>query len=284
VFSPLHYLWIEIGSATTFFETSTNAKRFFLNINFLIRSELKMKLILLVASCLLVSACDNIPGVLTVNTGQTLQLKDKSGNLVTFNSGNANVQMSKNKIVIQGTTSTGKSDKVELDASNLPGYQEVGEHQWTTATSGQPVNIDELTQNTANVSQEYNGWQSCSFSQEVAVPCPPPVVQPDPNKPDPSAPNKPAPTNSPGPFHPKPGTPPAHASFQVKKGRHVADQGCYATRVFQGHQAITFHFGSDSFEFQLIMTDPTSGTQLATFQGFSDTSGRVIDSATACSP
>jgi hypothetical protein len=68
----------------------------------------------------------------------------------------------------------------------------------------------------------------------------------------------------------------------VKKGRHVADEGCYATRVFQGHEAITFHFASDSFEFQLIMTDPASGTPIATFQGFSDTSGRLIDTASGC--
>jgi hypothetical protein len=114
---------------------------------------MKMKRILLAASSLLVMcACNNIPGILTVNSGQTLQLKDKSGNLVTFESGNASVEMSKGKIVIKGTNSAGKSDKVELDGTNLPGYQEVGEHKWAVDPSNpksQPVNIDELTQNTS---------------------------------------------------------------------------------------------------------------------------------------
>lgn len=237
-----------------------------------------MKRIFIVAACLVLCGCNNISGTLSVNTGSNLQLKDNNGQLATFVPGNATVEMKSGKLLLKGTTSNNKGDTVELDALNnlLPQFQQAGEHKFLAKDTGQPVDIDEITADSDSQSAEHDGWENCSVVVTVEVPCPPPVVKPDPKpaptdvKPAPEDPKKPNP-------NPSLRKPASLVFFKVhKKSRHVAN-GCTADRVISGHQHIQFHFDGDNFEIQLIMTDPASGAQVASFDGFSYSSDRIVD-------
>jgi hypothetical protein len=214
------------------------------------------------ASCLMASGCTYISGTLTVNPGQTLQLKDKKGQIATFNNGNATVEMASGKLQIKGQNSAGKTDNVELDALKnlLPTFQTSGNHMFLAKDTGQPVDINEITINSDSQSTEHDGWEACSLVVLVDVPCPPPpaaVPQPDPGKPS----------------EPKPD--PKHASVS-RTFRRIADV-CTDSRVVSGTQHVQFHFDGDSFEIQLIMTDPTNNAQIAQFDGYSYSSDRIVD-------
>jgi len=153
-------------------------------------------------------------------------------------------------------------------------------------------------------------------SVTVPVECPPPpkpappANNNPPDKPNPPTPNKPDPqkpgqgdngkpgdnsgkpgdngkgddgkggdNGKPGDNNGKPGQGPGkHAAFAVKVDtrRPATGPGCTATKVITGHQAIRYHFDGDSFEIELIMTDPATGTEVATFDGISTSSQKVI--------
>jgi hypothetical protein len=249
-----------------------------------------MKRILIIASsltCLALSGCNDVNGTLTVPAGSTLQLTDKKGQTFTVNTGdsNATVQMKTGKVILKTTTSTGKSDSIELDApqgQQIPDYETTGEHPFLAKDSGQSVDIKEVTNDSVSNSNEFYGWENCTASQEVEVPCPPPVPQPGrPGGAGPGAGPGPNPVQgAPGVGGRPPGIgkPGKQASVKgTKKSRALADLGCRAVRVFNGRQQIQFHFSGDTFEIQLLMTDPKTNAPVGTFVGYTTTSDRIVD-------
>lgn len=237
------------------------------------------KQILAAGAVLVMSGCNSITGTLTVNTGQNLQLKDKKGNLVTLPEGNATVVMSSGKIQLKGNTSNGKKDTIELDAlkNMLPAFQTSGSHMFLAKDTGQPVDINEITVNSDSVSNQHFGWETCNQVVTVEVPCPQPVVvEPDHggNGDGGDDGHKNPPPKQPEP--PKKGDG-KHASLsRHHKNRQVAEV-CTDNRVVEGRQKIQFHFDGDNFEIQLIMSDPASGAQIASFDGYSYSSDRIVD-------
>jgi len=269
---------------------------------------MNMKKPLIVALCLGMSACHTVSGTLSVTSGN-LQLKDKKGNLVTIPEGNANVVMESGKLLLKARNTAGKKDTIELDAIKnlLPQFQSAGEHKFLASETGQPVDIDEITLNTNTESREHEDWESCTTTITVEVPCPTPT-------PNPSASpaggggdhNPPAGGNGNGGDHNPPqggngnggdhnppqggnggghngpgnggGHGPGHAKVvDFKATRRPAGQGCTASRVVTGRQRVQFHFDGDAFEIQLIMTDPSSGSEVATFDGYTYSSDRIVD-------
>jgi hypothetical protein len=227
------------------------------------------------ASCLMASGCTYISGTMTVNPGQTLQLKDKKGQIATFATGNATVEMASGKLQIKGQNSAGKNDTVELDALKnlLPAFQTSGNHLFLAKDTGQPVDINEVTINSDSQSVEHEGWESCTSVVTVDVPCPPPPAPPAPGPQPPghaADPGKPAGPQPPG--KPEPG----HASLASHSFRRIADV-CTDSRVVSGTQHIQFHFDGDSFEIQLIMTDPSTNAQIASFDGYVYSSDKIVD-------
>lgn len=240
------------------------------------------KQLLAVAAILAMSGCESISGTLTVNPGQTLQLKDKNGQNVTLNAGNATVVMSSGKIQLKAQNSNGKKDTVEVDAlkNALPAYQTSGNHLFAAKDTGQPVDINEVTLNDTTVGREHVGWESCTQVVTVEVPCPPPVVVQPPQNGDGNGNgnggdhNQNPPKNNPQPEPTKKGG--REARNGKSSNRHLADV-CTDNRVVEGRQQVQFHFEGDNFEIQLIMSDPSSGTQIASFDGYSYQGDRVVD-------
>jgi len=106
--------------------------------------NVKTKMGLTVVTCLTMGACNTITGTMSVDTGQTLNLRDKNGQVVTLSPGNASVTMKSGKLVLKGITNSGNKDSVELDALKnlLPEFQSNGEHVFLAKDTGQPVDID----------------------------------------------------------------------------------------------------------------------------------------------
>ena len=117
-----------------------------------------MKMVLCLGTCMAMSACHTVTGTLSVPSGSSLQLKDKKGQIVTFNAGNAKVVMTNGKLLIKGSTTTKSNDTVELSGmqSVLPQFEEDGEHVFLAKDTGQPVDIDEITTNSTSRSAEHD--------------------------------------------------------------------------------------------------------------------------------
>lgn len=249
---------------------------------------------MIVALCLGMSACHTISGTLSV-TGDSVQLKDKKGNLTTIPTGNASVVMESGKLLLKARDSAGKKETIELEALKhmLPQFESIGEHRFLASETGQPVDIDEITTNANSESREHEEWESCSTTITVEVPCPTPAPNPNggdhPNPPqggngnggDNHTPNggngNGGGDHGQGPGKGGPGKPGHAKVVNFTASRRPAGQGCTASRVVSGRQRVQFHFDGDAFEIQLIMTDPTSGNQVANFDGYTYSSDKVVD-------
>lgn len=222
-----------------------------------------------------------------MDSGNTVQLKDKNVQLVTLVEGDSKVVMKSGKILLKGRTSGGDRDTIELDALKdlLPQFQTNGEHKFLASQTGQPVDIDEKTTNTTDRSSERDGWEGCSITVTRPAPCPttPPPANGGGDKPGQGGNNGGGGNKgggNGGGGHGKPGNGGggqhgAVASFTAR--RPASGEGCTAEVVIQGHRHIRYHYEGDGFEIQLIMTNPGTGIKVAAFDGTSYSSNEVVD-------